>query len=110
MTWYRMDNFDNKQDQVVSSAYEYVMPTNNGFVMVSDELMGFGFASYSLGKFTSQNLKRLIYSLGDATTTTGGTTGTTPAVTNPTTGISNSSLSRYALVHCLYIIFPFIIQ
>ena len=95
MTWYRMDNFDNKQDQVVSSAYEYVMPTNNGFVMVSDELMGFGFASYSLG---------------DAATTTGGTTGTTPAVTNPTTGISNSSLSRYALVHCLYIIFPFIIQ
>ena len=58
MTWYRMDNFDNKQDQVVSSAYEYVMPTNNGFVMVSDELMGFGFASYSLGKFTSQNFKK----------------------------------------------------
>ena len=49
MTWYRTDNFDNKEDQVVSSAYEYVMPTNNGFVMVSDELMGFGFASYSLG-------------------------------------------------------------
>ena len=49
MSWYRMDNFDNKEDPVVSSAYEYVIPTNNGFVMISDELMGFGFASYALG-------------------------------------------------------------
>ena len=49
MGWYRMDNFDNKEDPVVSSAYEYVIPTNNGFVMISDELMGFGFATYSIG-------------------------------------------------------------
>ena len=49
MSWYRMDNFDNKEDPVVSSAYEYVIPTNNGFVMISDELMGFGFATYALG-------------------------------------------------------------
>ena len=50
MSWYRMDNFDNKEDPVVSSAYEYVIPTNNGFVMISDELMGFGFATYSIGR------------------------------------------------------------
>ena len=47
MSWYRADNFDNKEDPVFSSAYEYVMPLNNGFVMVSDELMGFGFATYA---------------------------------------------------------------
>ena len=31
-------NFDNKEDPVVSSDYEYVVPLDSGFVRISDQL------------------------------------------------------------------------
>ena len=48
MQFYRTDNLNDQSSPVGSSAFEYIVPypNRNGFVQVSDETAGFGYATY----------------------------------------------------------------